>query len=73
MNRSKKSLSITSILTQRVVYPWYWGLSDKLIALIITCMDSADSSISLEQSEGILSFGEYLAIMLLGHQLLLTF
>lgn len=35
-------------------------------------MASVDSSISLEQSEGILSFGGYLAIMLLGHHLRLT-
>lgn len=35
-------------------------------------MDSADSSINLEESERILSFGDYLAIMLLGRQLLLT-
>lgn len=71
-SRSKKNLSITSILTKWIVYHWYCGLSDKLVALIITCMDSVDSSVSLDQSKGILSFRGYLAIMLLGHQLLLT-
>lgn len=72
LNRSKKSPSITSVLTQQVVNPWCWGLSDKLMALIITCMNGVDSSVNLEQSERILSFGGFLAVTLLGHQLLLT-